>query len=105
MTDGTLAVTAASLQFQNPIVLAAGTAGYGVELEGVVDLAGRVRLVGLLGSLAQPEFFREVSVNRETGTVEWPGGVDLDPDVLYAWAHGTTPEALLGLSGENGRGR
>ena len=38
MTDGRLAVTVASLRFQNPIILAAGTAGYGVELEGVVDL-------------------------------------------------------------------
>jgi dihydroorotate dehydrogenase (NAD+) catalytic subunit len=38
MTDGSLAVTAASLRFRNPIVLAAGTAGYGAELEGVVDL-------------------------------------------------------------------
>jgi dihydroorotate dehydrogenase (NAD+) catalytic subunit len=38
MTDGSLAVTAASLHFRNPIVLAAGTAGYGAELEGVVDL-------------------------------------------------------------------
>jgi dihydroorotate dehydrogenase (NAD+) catalytic subunit len=33
-----LAVDVASLSFQNPIVLAAGTAGYGVELEGVMDL-------------------------------------------------------------------
>lgn len=38
MSDGRLAVTVASLQFQNPILLAAGTAGYGAELEGVVDL-------------------------------------------------------------------
>jgi dihydroorotate dehydrogenase (NAD+) catalytic subunit len=38
MTDGVLAVSAATLDFQNPVVLAAGTAGYGVELEGVVDL-------------------------------------------------------------------
>jgi dihydroorotate dehydrogenase (NAD+) catalytic subunit len=38
MTDGRLAVAVASLQFQNPILLAAGTAGYGVELEGVIDL-------------------------------------------------------------------
>jgi dihydroorotate dehydrogenase (NAD+) catalytic subunit len=33
-----LAVTAAGLSFQNPIVLAAGTAAYGRELDGVVDL-------------------------------------------------------------------
>jgi dihydroorotate dehydrogenase (NAD+) catalytic subunit len=38
MSDGLLAVTVSSLQFRNPIVLAAGTAGYGVELEGVIDL-------------------------------------------------------------------
>ena len=33
-----LAVEVATLSFQNPVILAAGTAGYGVELEGVVDL-------------------------------------------------------------------
>jgi dihydroorotate dehydrogenase (NAD+) catalytic subunit len=33
-----LAVTAASLRFRNPLVLAAGTAGYGIELEDVLDL-------------------------------------------------------------------
>ena len=33
-----LAVEVASLSFRNPIILAAGTAGYGSELEGVVDL-------------------------------------------------------------------
>ena len=38
MTDGVLAVSAATLEFRNPIVLAAGTAGYGVELDGVMDL-------------------------------------------------------------------
>lgn len=40
MTDGEgpLAVSVSSLHFRNPILLAAGTAGYGVELEGVVDL-------------------------------------------------------------------
>lgn len=38
MSNGSLAVTVASLEFRNPVVLAAGTAGYGAELEGVVDL-------------------------------------------------------------------
>ena len=38
MTDRRLAVSVASLQFRNPVLLAAGTAGYGVELDGVVDL-------------------------------------------------------------------
>ena len=65
--------------------------------EGTVDLEGRVRFVGLLKALERPEFFREVVVNRDSGPVEWPGEIDLDPDVLYAWVRGTTPEALLGL--------
>src|SRR3954447_13884429 len=29
------------------------------------------------------EIFEQVAVNPETGTVEWPGEVDLDPEVLY----------------------
>ena len=27
--------------------------------------------------------FEQVRVNSETRTIEWPGGVDLDPEVLY----------------------
>src|SRR5689334_22623077 len=36
--NGPLAVEAAGLSFANPIVLAAGTAGYGRELSGIVAL-------------------------------------------------------------------
>jgi len=32
---------------------------------------------------ANTEAFAEVAVDAELGTVVWPGGVDLDPDVLY----------------------
>jgi Protein of unknown function (DUF2442) len=31
-----------------------------------------------------PEGFAQVMVDRETGTVCWPGGADLAPDTLYA---------------------
>ncbi len=37
--ESVLRVSAAGLEFQNPIVLAAGTAGYGHEVSGVTDLA------------------------------------------------------------------
>jgi hypothetical protein len=30
-----------------------------------------------------PEGFAEGSLDRESGTVTWPGGADLAPDTLY----------------------
>jgi len=40
------------------------------------------------GEVFQPirddrSFFEQVRVNPESETIEWPGEVDLDPDVLY----------------------
>ncbi|MFN9174661.1 MAG: DUF2442 domain-containing protein [Synechocystis sp.] len=28
-------------------------------------------------------YFAQVKVNPELGTIQWPNGADLDPDVLY----------------------
>jgi hypothetical protein len=36
---------------------------------------------------ADPQLFRQVRVDDELGTIVWPNGADLDPDVLY----GDTP--------------
>jgi dihydroorotate dehydrogenase (NAD+) catalytic subunit len=47
-----LSVQAAGLEFQNPIVLAAGTAAYGQELADVIDLAA---LGGLVTKAVSPE--------------------------------------------------
>lgn len=47
-----LAVDVAGITFQNPIVLAAGTAGFGRELADVVDLA---RLGGLITKAVSPQ--------------------------------------------------
>ena len=38
MADSPLTVTVAGIEFQNPLLLAAGTAAYGRELAGVIDL-------------------------------------------------------------------
>jgi dihydroorotate dehydrogenase (NAD+) catalytic subunit len=38
VTDSALAVTVAGIQFQNPVLLAAGTAAYGRELSRIIDL-------------------------------------------------------------------
>lgn len=43
---------------------------------------------GMLEPLHDRSFFARVFVNAEAGTVQWPNGVDLDPDVLYELAHG-----------------
>jgi len=45
------------------------------------DLLANAR--GVFLALRDPHIFKQVRVNRETGTVEWPGEVDLDPEVLY----------------------
>lgn len=41
----------------------------------------------LWGPMAEPlrdlEFFRAVRVDAQLGTVVWPNGFDLDPDVLH----------------------
>lgn len=47
-----LGVSAASIEFQNPILLAAGTAGYGRELSGVIDLD---ELGGIVTKAVSPE--------------------------------------------------
>src|SRR5260221_10060393 len=49
---GTLGVRVAGLDFQNPVVLAAGTAAYGRDLAGVVDLEA---LGGLVTKAVSPE--------------------------------------------------
>jgi hypothetical protein len=51
-------------------------------LTGEVDVLDRMR--GPVFELARtPSGFEEVSVDAGTGTVVWPGGVDLAPDTLY----------------------
>ncbi len=53
-------------------------------VEGEVDVAKMIRFGGVFAPLEDREKFREVRVNRDTGTICWPNGADLDPDVLYS---------------------
>jgi len=47
-----------------------------------VDLAGE--LYGqVFDPLKDPEYFKHVSVNKETNTIEWPNGADFAPEFLY----------------------
>ena len=58
--------------------------------DGIVDLGPRVRgRGGVFAALQDPAYFARVVVDAEAGTIAWPNGVDLDPDVLYEAAHNT----------------
>ena len=38
---------------------------------------------GILASLREPELFAQVAIDPTTGTLAWPNGIDVDPDVLH----------------------
>jgi Protein of unknown function (DUF2442) len=38
---------------------------------------------GVFEPLADPERFAQVRVDPESGTITWPGGVDMAPEPLY----------------------
>lgn len=68
---------------------------YRLELtfrDGVVaelDFSGRiVGRGGVFAPLEAVEYFRQVRVDPEIGTIVWPNEVDFDPDVLYSEATG-----------------
>ena len=43
------------------------------------DLAGH----GVFSAWTDPKFFSQVSIDPETQTLRWPGGIDLAPEALY----------------------
>lgn len=53
-------------------------------LQGELDLAEVISFEGVFAPLRDPAKFAEIRVHQELGTVVWPNGADLDPDVLYS---------------------
>ena len=51
-------------------------------LAGELDVLKRMR-GPVFDEARTPAGFAKASVDRETGTVVWPGGADLAPDTLY----------------------
>jgi hypothetical protein len=47
-----------------------------------VDLSGELH-GHVFQPLKDPGFFRQVGVNQETNTIEWPNGADFAPEFLY----------------------
>ncbi|MBK1647774.1 DUF2442 domain-containing protein [Rhabdochromatium marinum] len=54
---------------------------------------------GVFAPLLDNDFFQKVTLDKELGTVVWPNGADLCPDVLYSCATGrplvVTGESLI----------
>ena len=63
-------------------------------VEGVVDVAQCVSFTGVFAPLRGRTEFAAVQVMPELGTVCWPCGADLDPDVLYALVTGAKVPSL-----------
>jgi hypothetical protein len=57
-------------------------------LTGELDLGNMIRFEGVFEPLRDQSEFAKLRVDAEMGTIVWPNGADLDPDVLYAAVSG-----------------
>ena len=53
-------------------------------IEADIDLSSLIDFRGVFAPLQDPSEFAKVRVDPELGTIVWPNGADLDPDVLYS---------------------
>ena len=51
-------------------------------VQGEIDIAGLVQFDGVFAVLRDPAKFAEAFI--DLGTVSWPNGADIAPEVLYA---------------------
>ena len=78
------------------IVAVSPLPGYQLDLRFEDGIAGRLNISqliefsGIFEPLQDFDYFAQVRVNPELGTIEWPNEADLDPDVLYALLTGQT---------------
>lgn len=59
--------------------------------EGEVAIASVIPFSGVFERLRDPAFFARVEVDRDWGTVRWPGDLDLAPEPLYERITGRNP--------------
>ena len=61
--------------------------------EGEIDLSGWAWR-GVFEPLREPDYFRQVFLDEELGTIVWPNGADIAPETLHDWvARGLRPAA------------
>jgi hypothetical protein len=61
---------------------------------GIVDVSQCVKFTGVFTPLRDQAEFARAQVNHELGTACWPGGADLDPDVLRSFVTGSPVPSL-----------
>ena len=74
------------------LIDATPTSGFAVQLSfedgtaGEVDLSYLTEYGGVFEPLRDPNYFRQLRVDREAGTIVWPNEADIAPETLYAHA-------------------
>jgi len=63
-------------------------------VEGQIDLSAILHFAGVFAPLREHHFFTQVQVNPDLGTICWPNGADVDPDVLYSLVTGESCRPL-----------
>jgi len=56
--------------------------------KGTVDISHYIAQGGVYAALADKETFGQFRVDKETGVLCWPGGIDIAPEELYSRATG-----------------
>ena len=56
--------------------------------EGDIDVSSMVDFEGVFAPLRESGYFARVRVDPELGTICWPNGADIDPEILYSAATG-----------------
>ena len=67
-------------------------------VKGELDLGSLIDFKGIFAPLRDEREFEKVHVHPELGTLVWPNGADLDPDVLYSKVAGEPIEVATGAS-------
>ncbi len=57
-------------------------------MEGELDLQNVIDFKGVFAPLRDAREFAKLRIDPEMGTLVWPCGADLDPDVLYSKVSG-----------------
>ena len=63
---------------------------------GELDLGDLIRFEGVFAPLRDKAEFAKLRIDLDAGTIVWPNGADLDPDVLYSAVSGKPIETTTG---------